>query len=97
MSWPILTVILAIPIAGSLAVLAVPGNRPRLARLILIGATAVTLGLTCVLLVAFVATPPPSAAHLSGTAPGSSQTRVNGPLSFQFQERVGWVPPGSSL
>ncbi len=97
MSWPILTVILAIPIAGSLAVLAVPGNRPRLARLILIGATAVTLGLTCVLLVAFVATPPPSAAHLSGTANGSSLTRVNGPLSFQFQERVGWLHTGRSL
>ena len=97
MSWPILTVILAIPIAGSLAVLAVPGNRPRLARLILIGATAVTLGLACVLLVAFVATPPPSAAHLSGTANGSSLTRVNGPLSFQFQERVGWLHTGRSL
>lgn len=97
MSWPILTVILAIPIAGSLAVLAVPGNRPRLARLILIGATAVTLGLACVLLVAFVATPPPSAAHLSGTANGSSLTRVNGPLSFQFQERVGWLQTGRSL
>ncbi len=97
MSWPILTVILAIPIAGSLTVLAVPGNRPRLARLILIGATAVTLGLACVLLVAFVATPPPSAAHLSGTANGSSLTRVNGPLSFQFQERVGWLHTGRSL
>jgi NADH-quinone oxidoreductase subunit M len=97
MSWPILTVILAIPIAGSLAVLAVPGNRPRLARLILIGATAVTLGLACVLLVAFVATPPPSAAHLSGTANGSSLTRVNGPLSFQFQERVGWLHTDRSL
>jgi NADH-quinone oxidoreductase subunit M len=97
MSWPILAVILAVPAAGALAVLALPRDRPGAARLALIVATAATLGLACVLLVAFVATPPPSTARLHGTANGYSLSKVEGPISFQFQERVSWLETGKSL
>ncbi|HEY6538244.1 MAG TPA: NADH-quinone oxidoreductase subunit M [Candidatus Dormibacteraeota bacterium] len=97
MTWPILGVILAIPLAGALVVAAIPASRARLARLVLIGVTAATLGLTCVLLVAFLAVPPLSDAHLSGTANGSSLKSVAGPISFQFQEQVAWLHTGSSL
>ncbi|MGC1183590.1 MAG: NADH-quinone oxidoreductase subunit M [Candidatus Dormiibacterota bacterium] len=97
MSWPILSVILGIPLVGVLAVVAVPTNRPRLARLVLIGTTAATLGLACVLLVAFLAVPPSSDAQLHGTADGSSLKSISGPVSFQFQEQVAWLHTGASL
>ncbi|HVB14252.1 MAG TPA: NADH-quinone oxidoreductase subunit M [Candidatus Dormibacteraeota bacterium] len=97
MSWPILTVILAIPLFGSLAVLAVPSTRPRVARIGLIATTGAALGLSCVLLVAFLAVPPASDARLSGTSQGSSLRSITGPISFQFQEQVGWLHTGKSL
>ncbi|MGA2872205.1 MAG: NADH-quinone oxidoreductase subunit M [Candidatus Dormibacteria bacterium] len=97
MSWPILAVILVVPAAGALAVLALPRQRPHAARLALIAATAATLGLTCVLLVAFMATPSRSAARLHGTANGYALSRVEGPISFQFQEQVGWLQTAKSL
>lgn len=97
MNWPILTVILAIPGVGALAILAIPGSRPRLARLVLIGVTTLTLGLAGTLLVAFMGTPSASSSRLPGTANGSSLTQVHGPLSFQFQEEVGWLHTSRSL
>ncbi|MGH7642501.1 MAG: complex I subunit 4 family protein [Candidatus Dormibacteria bacterium] len=97
MSWPILTVMLAIPAVGALAVLAVPGNRPRVARLVLWAAAGATLGLAVVLLVTFLAIPPTSDARLSGTAEGTSLKSITGPISFQFQEQVAWLHTGRSL
>ncbi|HUY08543.1 MAG TPA: NADH-quinone oxidoreductase subunit M [Candidatus Dormibacteraeota bacterium] len=97
MTWPILSVILAVPVVGALGVFAVPSNRPRVARLVLLGATAATLGLACVLLVAFLAIPPPSDSHLSGSAEGTSLKSVTGPISFQYQEQVAWLHTGNSL
>jgi len=97
MSWPILSVILAVPLVGVLAVVAIPTNRPRLARLVLIGTTGAALGLACVLLVTFLAVPPSSDAQLHGTAAGSSLKAITGPVSFQFQEQVAWLHTGASL
>jgi len=97
MSWPILTVILCVPLAGALLVCAVPAGQQRAMRLVVIATTAATLGLTCVLLVAFLATPPASVSRLSGTANGSSLSQVHAPISFQFQEQVGWLRTSSSL
>ena len=97
MSWPILTVILAVPAMGALTVFAIPAARPRLARLALIGATAVALGLSCTMLVAFVGAPPAASNHLHGTANGASLTKIHGPLSFQFQEDVSWLRTSHSL
>ncbi|MGC2192741.1 MAG: NADH-quinone oxidoreductase subunit M [Candidatus Dormiibacterota bacterium] len=97
MSWPILTVLLVVPIGGTLAVFVVPSNRPQLARLVLLATTAATLGLACVLLVAFLAIPPTSDSHLSGRAEGSSLKSISGPVSFQFQEQVTWLHTGNSL
>jgi NADH-quinone oxidoreductase subunit M len=97
MSWPILSVMLAVPLVGLLAILAVPATRPRLARLVLLVTTAATLGLACVLLVAFLAVPPSSDAQLHGTADGSSLKSITGPVSFQFQEQVAWLHTGASL
>ncbi len=97
MSWPILSVMLAVPLVGLLVILAVPATRPRLARLVLLVTTAATLGLACVLLVAFLAVPPSSDAQLHGTADGSSLKSITGPISFQFQEQVAWLHSGASL
>jgi NADH-quinone oxidoreductase subunit M len=97
MSWPILSVMLAVPLVGLLVILAVPATRPRLARLVLLVTTAATLGLACVLLVAFLAVPPTSDAQLHGTADGSSLKSITGPISFQFQEQVAWLHTGASL
>jgi NADH-quinone oxidoreductase subunit M len=97
MNWPILVVILAIPSAGALAVLGLPPTQPRLSRLVLICTTTLTLGLSCVLLVAFMATPSRADSQLSGTANGYSLSKVHGPLSFQFQEQVGWLHTAKSL
>ncbi len=97
MSWPILTVIMAVPVAGVLAVFAVPTTRPRLVRGVLLVTTGATLGLAGVLLVAFLAIPPTSDSHLSGRADGASLKSVSGPISFQFQEQVAWVHTASSL
>lgn len=97
MSWPILSVMLAVPLVGLLVILAVPGTRPRLARLVLLVTTAATLGLACVLLVAFLAVPPSSDAQLHGAADGSSLKSITGPISFQFQEQVAWLHSGASL
>jgi len=97
MSWPILTVMLAIPVVGALAVFAVPRSRPRVARLVLLAATAATLGLASVLLVVFLAIPPTSDAQLKGTAEGTSLKSITGPISFQFQEQVAWLHTGHSL
>jgi NADH-quinone oxidoreductase subunit M len=97
MSWPILSVLLAIPVVGALAVFAAPSNRPQMPRLVLLVATGATLGLACVLLVAFLAIPPTSDAHLSGSAGGTSLKGISGPISFQYQEQVAWLHTGNSL
>ncbi|HUY57317.1 MAG TPA: NADH-quinone oxidoreductase subunit M [Candidatus Micrarchaeaceae archaeon] len=97
MSWPILTVLLGVPVLGALGVVVVPRQRPRLARLLLLATTAVTLGLAGVLLVAFLAIPPISDARLSGTADGKALRTITGPISFQFQEQVAWLNTGRSL
>ena len=97
MSWPILTVLLGVPVLGALGVVVVPRERPRLARLLLLATTAVTLGLAGVLLVAFLAIPPISDSRLSGTADGKALRTITGPISFQFQEQVGWLNTSRSL
>ncbi len=97
MSWPILGVLLCVPAAGVLLLLCLPRGQERLGRWLLIGTTALTLGLSCVLLVAFLANPPPASTALSGHANGYSLSHYHGPLSFQFQEQAGWLGTSSSL
>ncbi|HVC40016.1 MAG TPA: NADH-quinone oxidoreductase subunit M [Candidatus Dormibacteraeota bacterium] len=97
MSWPILTVILGVPLAGALVVLALPRRRGGAARAVLIGSTGAGLILAVVLLVSFLAVPPASDAHLHGSANGTSLSKISGPLSFQFQEQVAWLHTGHSL
>ncbi|MGA9774706.1 MAG: NADH-quinone oxidoreductase subunit M [Candidatus Dormiibacterota bacterium] len=97
MSWPILTVTLLVPLVGALLVLALPAQRGRAIRLVLVGVTAVTLGLTCVLLVAYLAVPSPAASRLTGSANGQSLSGIHSPVTFQFQEQVNWVQSGPSL
>ncbi|MGH7691841.1 MAG: complex I subunit 4 family protein [Candidatus Dormibacteria bacterium] len=91
MSWPILSVILVVPLAGTAVVFGIPAAHARVARIVLIGITAVTLGLACVLLVAFLAVPPASNVHLGGANAGSSSTLGRAPVSFQFQEQASWL------
>ncbi|MGH7641123.1 MAG: complex I subunit 4 family protein [Candidatus Dormibacteria bacterium] len=91
MNWPILSVILFLPLVGAAVVLFLPERRPGLARWALVATTALTLGLACVLLVAFLAHPPAAASRLSGFARGAPLHSIRGPLSFQFQEQIGWV------
>ncbi len=97
MNWPILTVLLLVPVAGALGLLALPAARARAIRLTLIAVTAVTLGLSCVLLVAFLAVPSPGASKLTGTANGQPLSQVHSPVSFQFQEQVNWLHSAPSL
>ncbi|MHB8314026.1 MAG: hypothetical protein ACYDD0_12135, partial [Candidatus Dormibacteria bacterium] len=97
MNWPILTVLLLVPVAGALLLLALPGARPGAIRVILMAVTAVTLGLSCVLLVVFLAVPTSGAARLSGTANGQALSQVHSPVTFQFQEQVNWLHSGASL
>ncbi|MGH7609611.1 MAG: complex I subunit 4 family protein [Candidatus Dormibacteria bacterium] len=97
MSWPIVGVLLCIPAGGLLLLLALPGLPPRWSRWVLIGTTAATLGLSCVLLAEFLAVPARSAAALSGRANGYPLDKYHGPLSFQFQEQAGWLGTSGSL
>ncbi|MDA8332873.1 MAG: NADH-quinone oxidoreductase subunit M [Candidatus Dormibacteraeota bacterium] len=97
MNWPILAVLLLVPLAGGLVLVGLPGTRPRMIRGILIAVTALTFGLTCVLLVAYLAVPPSSASRLTGTANGQSLSQVHSPVTFQFQEQVAWLHTSSSL
>ena len=97
MNWPILTVLLLVPVAGALLLLALPGARPGAIRVILMAVTAVTLGLSCVLLVVFLAVPTSGTAKLSGTANGQALSQVHSPVTFQFQEQVNWLHSGASL
>ncbi|MDA8395155.1 MAG: NADH-quinone oxidoreductase subunit M [Candidatus Dormibacteraeota bacterium] len=97
MSWPILSVTLFLPLAGAVAILAIPSSRARAIRLALMAVTALTLGLTCVVLVAYLAVPPSAASKLSGTANGQSLSTIHSPITFQFQEQVNWLQSGTSL
>ncbi len=97
MSWPILSVTLFLPLAGAVAILAIPASRVRTIRLALMAVTALTLGLTCVVLVAYLAVPPAAASKLSGTANGQSLSSIHSPITFQFQEQVNWLQSGTSL
>lgn len=97
MNWPILAVLLLVPLAGGLILVALPGGRPRIARGILIAVTALTFGLSCVLLVAYLAVPSASASRLTGTANGQSLSQVHSPVTFQFQEQIAWLHTASSL
>ncbi|MHB8394470.1 MAG: complex I subunit 4 family protein [Candidatus Dormibacteria bacterium] len=97
MSWPILVVILLLPLAGALLLMAIPGSRVGAIRVVLATVTALTLGLSCVLLVAFLAVPSAATSRLGGTANGQSLTQVHSPVSFQFQEQVNWLHTSSSL
>ncbi len=97
MSWPILSVTLFLPLAGAVAILAIPSSRARAIRLALMAVTALTLGLTCVVLVAYLAVPPSAASKLSGTANGQSLSAIHSPITFQFQEQVNWLQSGTSL
>ena len=97
MSWPILSVTLFLPLAGAVAILAIPSSRARAIRLALMAVTALTLGLTCVVLVAYLAVPPSAASKLSGTANGQSLSTIHSPITFQFQEQVNWFQSGTSL
>ncbi len=91
MNWPILTVILLLPLAGALAVASVPAHRPRAIRAVLVATTGATLGLAAVLLVAFYALPNPAHSGLSGSVHGQSLHRVQSPITFQFQEQASWL------
>lgn len=97
MSWPILAVILLVPLCGAMLLLVVPGSRSGVIRVVLATVTAVTLGLSCVLLVAFLAVPSPATSRLTGTANGQSLTTVHSPVTFQFQEQVNWLHTSGSL
>ena len=97
MSWPILAVILLVPLCGAMLLLVVPGSRSGVIRVVLATVTAVTLGLSCVLLVAFLAVPSPASSRLTGTANGQSLTTVHSPVTFQFQEQVNWLHTSGSL
>ena len=97
MNWPVLTVLLLVPVAGALLLLALPVARARAIRITLVAVTAVTLGLSCVLLVAFLAVPPAGASRLTGTANGQSLAHVHSPVSFQFQEQLNWLQSAPSL
>ena len=97
MTWPILAVILLVPLGGALLLLGMPASRPRLIRVCLIAVTAATLGLSVVMLVYFLAVPSSAASRLSGTANGQSLSRVHSPVTFQFQEQVSWLHSSSSL
>ncbi len=97
MSWPILSVTLFLPLAGAMAILAIPSSRARAIRLALMAVTALTLGLTCVVLVAYLAVPSAAASKLSGTANGQSLSTIHSPITFQFQEQVNWLQSGTSL
>ena len=97
MSWPILSVTLFLPLAGAVAILAIPSSRARAIRLALAAVTALTLGLTCVVLVACLAVPSSAASKLSGTANGQSLSTIHSPITFQFQEQVNWLQSGTSL
>ena len=97
MSWPILSVTLFLPLAGAVAILAIPSSRARAIRLALAAVTALTLGLTCVVLVAYLAVPSSAASKLSGTANGQSLSTIHSPITFQFQEQVNWLQSGTSL
>ncbi len=97
MSWPILSVTLFLPLAGAAAIVAIPASRTRAIRLALMAVTAITLGLTCVVLVAYLAVPPATAAKLGGTANGQSLSTIHSPITFQFQEQVNWLQSGTSL
>lgn len=97
MSWPILAVILLVPLCGAMLLLVVPGSRSGVIRVVLATVTALTLGLSCVLLVAFLAVPSPATSRLTGTANGQSLTTVHSPVTFQFQEQVNWLHTSGSL
>ncbi|HVA22296.1 MAG TPA: NADH-quinone oxidoreductase subunit M [Candidatus Micrarchaeia archaeon] len=91
MSWPILTVVLLLPLAGAITIALIPADRRRAIRAVSISTTAATLGLAVVLLVAFYALPNPSSSRLSGSVQGQSLHQVLSPITFQFQEQVGWL------
>ncbi len=97
MSWPILTVILFLPLAGALVIAAIPKERRRLIRGVAVGTAAAVLGLAAVLLVAFYALPNPSHSRLSGSVSGQSLHRVVSPITFQFQEQASWLGSLSEL
>ena len=97
MTWPILAVLLLVPLGGALLILGLPGSRPRLIRICLIAVTAATLGLSVVMLVYFLAVPGSAASRLSGRANGQSLSQVHSPVTFQFQEQLSWLHTSSSL
>ncbi len=97
MSWPILTVILFLPLAAAAVIGLIPRERRELLKGTLIGFTAGTFGLACVLLVAFLASPKASATRLSGIAHGVHLSKVHGLISFQFQEQLTWLQTARSL
>ncbi len=97
MSWPILAVILLVPLGGALVLLGLPASRPRMLRICLIAVTAATLGLSVVMLVYFLAVPPSSASRLTGSANGQSLSQVHSPVTFQFQEQISWLHTSQSL
>lgn len=97
MSWPILTVLLLVPLAGAGLLLAVPASQTKVIRWVLIAVTAVTLGLSCVLLVAFLAVPSTATSKLGGSANGQALSQVHAPVTFQFQEQVNWLANPKSL
>ncbi|HUY97247.1 MAG TPA: NADH-quinone oxidoreductase subunit M [Verrucomicrobiae bacterium] len=91
MSWPILSVILFLPLAGAGVVALVPGSRRQLIRWVLVAVTGATLALAVVLLLAFVSLPNPADSGLSGRVQGQSLRAVRSPITFQFQEQVAWL------
>jgi NADH-quinone oxidoreductase subunit M len=97
MNWPILTVMLMVPLAGAGLLMAIPATNTQVIRAVLIAVTAITLGLSCVVLVAFLAVPGTSTSKLTGSANGQSLSQVHSPVSFQFQEQVNWLGNQKSL